>query len=64
MSKYFVLCDVVNKFDATSERGAHRIYSNAIRSGKYSSVVLRKEERSHGYAIKSWSKDGGEVLML
>ena len=62
MSKYFVLCDVANRFDAVSERGAKRIYTNAVRSGKYSSVVLRVENRSHGYAIKSWSKDDGEAF--
>lgn len=67
MSKFLVWCfnntkDARTENKTFSEKAAQRMYCNAIKSGNYSSVVLRREERTHGYAIRSWSEDEGEVL--
>lgn len=63
MSKYLIWCfnDTREEKSTSSEKEAQRFYEKAINSGLYSSVVLRKEERDHGYAIKSWSKNDDEV---
>jgi len=67
MSKFLIWCfndthTIRTEEKTTSEKKAHRIYAKAVKSGLYSSVTLRKESRTHGYAIKSWSKDDGEVI--
>jgi len=65
MSRYLIWCfnDTRIEHKTTSEKEAKKFYEKAIKRGCYSSIVLRKEEKNHGYAIKSWSKDAGEVLL-
>lgn len=65
--KYLIWCINVTKTTMTKREtfslsAAQRIYANAVKSGIYYSVTLRKEENTRGYAIKSWSKENGEVL--
>lgn len=60
MAKYLIWCfnnDTRTEYKESSKRKAERIYSQAIKSNLYSSVVLRVEKNLHGYAIKSWSKN-------
>ena len=64
MSKYLVLCDAIEVMKTFSEKEAQGCYANAVKSQKYSSVVLRIEEKTHGYAVKSWSKEYGESFMV
>ena len=64
--KYLVMCtnhamETRTEQETLSASWAQRFYADAIKSGLYSTVVLRKEERLHGYAIKFWSKENGEV---
>lgn len=63
--KYLISCfkdnhKKVKKSDTSN--GAQRIYRNAVKSGLYSSVILGKEEKTHGYTIKSWSNEDGEII--
>ena len=66
MSKYLVWCFDDNnrtQHKASSEKEAQGFYENAIKSGCYSSVVMRREERTHGHAIKTWSEKEGEAIL-
>lgn len=65
MGKYLVWCfnDTRTEHKTSSEEVAQRIYDEAIKSGRFSSVTMRKEERTHGYAIKSWSVNDGEIIL-
>ena len=63
--KYLILCidnteEHLTEKKTSSASWAQRHYAKAIKSGLFSSVTLRREERTHGYAIKSWSKENGE----
>ena len=67
MSKYLVWCfsgDIRKEKRSDSKREAEKVYTNAVKSGQYDSVTLRKEEKTHGHAIKSWSKENGEVQLF
>ena len=57
MSMYLIWCfnDTKTEHKTPSDKEAEKIYAKAVKSGLYSSVVLRKEEKTHGYAIKFWS---------
>lgn len=65
MSKYLVWCfnDIKTENKYSTEKEANEAYENAIKSRHYSSAILRKEEKTHGYAIKSWSKENGEWFL-
>ena len=68
MKKFYVLFfnharDTRTESKKLSEKEAERIYSDAKKSGRYSSVTLRVDEGARGYAIKSWSEEGGEVFL-
>lgn len=68
MERYEILCfdhsrNKVLECTTRSWREASKIYKDAIKRGCYSSVTLRIEKRTHGYALKSWSLDDGEVIL-
>ena len=57
MVKYLIWCftnDTRIEYKETSKVKAERIYTQAIKSELYSSVVLRAEKKLHGYMIKYW----------
>lgn len=65
MATYLIWCfnntkTIKHEEKTLSEKQAHKLYAKAVKSGLYSSVTMRKECQTHGYAIKSWSKDDGE----
>lgn len=59
MCKYLIWCfnDTRVEKRASTEKEALKIFNAAVNSGIYSSVVLRKEERTYGYALKHWDKE-------
>lgn len=68
MSRFLIWCfndtrSSRKESKTSSEKEANRMYAQAVKSGLYSSVTLRREEKTYGKAIKSWSKSEGEVLL-
>ena len=67
MDRYIILCfdhsrDTVTEYKTFSPREANGIYKKSIGRGCYSSVTLRIEKRTHGYALRTWSVEDGEVV--